>query len=266
MHTTPTVLVVSDLHLDREPGPALAQFLEFLEGPAREASALYILGDLFEYWIGDDAGFPAAETLAAALARLPVPVTFQHGNRDFLLGPEYARRAEMTLGPELLRIEVAGGPALLMHGDSLCTSDVDYQEFRKMVRAPAWQQAFLARPLPERIVAAERLRAGSRDAGKMKASEIMDAHPDAIADVLRRHGLSLLVHGHTHRPAIHHLQVDGRPCLRCVLTSWDELPGYLTLDDQGPRLLTLDGRAYPPSAPCANPAPPDPPAPASRAG
>ncbi|TVP80814.1 UDP-2,3-diacylglucosamine diphosphatase [Thioalkalivibrio sp.] len=263
MRTTPRVLVVSDLHLDREPGLTLARFLEFLEGPAREASALYILGDLFEYWIGDDARFPGAETLAAALARLPVPVTFQHGNRDFLLGPDYARRAGMTLAPELLRIEVDGGPALLMHGDSLCTADVDYQQFRTMVRAPAWQQAFLTRPLPERIAAAERLRAGSRDAGKMKASEIMDAHPDAIVDVLRTHGLSLLVHGHTHRPAIHHLQVDGRPCLRCVLPSWDELPGYLLLDDQGPRLLTLDGRPYPVGFSLA---PPDPPAPASRAG
>jgi len=248
MHTTPRVLIVSDLHLDREPGPTLSQFLGFLAGPAREASALYILGDLFEYWVGDDASFPAAEILATALARLPVPVTFQHGNRDFLLGHDYARRAGMELAPEILRIEVGGEPALLMHGDSLCIADVDYQHFRSMVRAPAWQETFLARPLSERIVAAERLRAGSRDAGTMKASEIMDAHPDAIADVLRAHGLSLLVHGHTHRPAIHQLQVDGRPCLRCVLPSWDELPGYLSLDDQGPRLLTLDERAYPAGA------------------
>ncbi len=239
------VLVVSDLHLDREPGPTLEQFLAFLEGPAREASALYILGDLFEYWVGDDARFPAAEALAAALASLPVPVTFQHGNRDFLLGRDYARRAGMELAPEILRIEIDSGPALLMHGDTLCTTDVDYQRFRTMVRAPAWQQAFLARPLSERIAEAERLRAGSRDAGKMKAGDIMDAHPDAIEDVLRTHALSLLIHGHTHRPAIHRLQVDGRPCLRWVLPSWDEVPGYLALDAQGPRLLTLDGRTYP---------------------
>lgn len=239
------VLVVSDLHLDQEPGPTLEQFLAFLEGPAREASALFILGDLFEYWVGDDACFPAAEELAAALARLPAPVTFQHGNRDFLLGSDYARRAGMELAPEILRIEVDAGPALLMHGDSLCTTDVDYQRFRTMVRAPAWQQAFLARPLAERIAEAERLRSGSRDATKVKASEITDVHPEAITDVLRTHGLSLLVHGHTHRPAIHRLQVDGRPCLRCVLPSWDAVPGYLSLDAQGPRLLTLGGRPYP---------------------
>lgn len=245
MGTESRALVVSDLHLDREPGPTLEQFLAFLEGPAREASALYILGDLFEYWVGDDARFSAAEKLASALARLPVPITFQHGNRDFLLGRDYAGRAGMELAPEILRIEVDTGPALLMHGDSLCTTDVDYQRFRTMVRAPAWQQAFLARPLAERIVEAERLRTDSRDATKVKTSEITDVHPEAIADVLRTHGLSLLVHGHTHRPAIHRLQVDGRPCLRCVLPSWDEVPGYLSLDAQGPRLLTLDGRSYP---------------------
>jgi UDP-2,3-diacylglucosamine hydrolase len=239
------ILVVSDLHLDREHGPALAQFLAFLEGPARAASALYILGDLFEYWIGDDARFPAAEALAPALARLPCPVTFQHGNRDFLLGADYAARAGMELAPEVLRVEFDGDPALLMHGDTLCTADVDYQRFRKMVRAPAWQQALLARPLAERIAEAERLRTISRDAGTMKADDIVDAHPDAIDEVLREHGLSLLVHGHTHRPAIHRLQVDGRPCLRCVLPAWDELPGYLVLDARGPRLLTLDGRDYP---------------------
>jgi UDP-2,3-diacylglucosamine hydrolase len=263
MSTGPRVLVVSDLHLDREPGTTLEQFLAFLGGPAHEASALYILGDLFEYWVGDDARFPAAEALAAALARLPVPVTFQHGNRDFLLGRDYARRAGMELAPEILRIEVDAGPALLMHGDSLCTTDIDYQRFRTMVRAPAWQQAFLARPLAERIAEAERLRAGSRDVGKMKAIEIMDAHPDAIADILRTHGLSLLVHGHTHRPAIHRLQVDGRPCLRCVLPAWEEVPGYLSLDAQGPRLLTLDGRPYPGAT---RPPPPDPLTPASHAG
>ncbi len=246
MAPTGRVLVVSDLHLDREPGPTLSQFFEFLEGPAAEVSALHILGDLFEYWIGDDARFPAAEALAATLKDLPYPVIFQHGNRDFLLGHEYAARAGMELAPETLRVDPGTGTAtLLMHGDSLCTADTDYQQFRTMVRAHAWQREFLSRPLPERIAEAERMRARSRDAGKLKASEITDVHPDAVAEIMRRHSISLLVHGHTHRPAIHHLSVDGRPCLRCVLPSWDEMPGYLSLDAHGPRLLTLDGRAYP---------------------
>ncbi|AHE97552.1 UDP-2,3-diacylglucosamine diphosphatase [Thioalkalivibrio paradoxus] len=242
------VLVVSDLHLDREPSPTFEQFLAFLDGPARTAAALYILGDLFEYWIGDDARFPAAEALAGVLARLPLPVTFQHGNRDFLLDTEYAGRAGMRIAPEELRIPLPCGPALLMHGDSLCTADVDYLRFREVVRKPDWRQSFLARPLPERIAEAERLRAASRDAGRQKARDITDVHPDAVAEVLRAHGVSLLIHGHTHRPAIHRLQVDGRPCLRCVLPAWDERPGYLTVDAHGPRLLALDGQDYLPEA------------------
>jgi len=245
MATAPKTLIVSDLHLDRDPGPTLSKFLQFLEGPVREAAALYILGDLFEYWVGDDAGFPAGEQLADALSALPVPVTFQHGNRDFLLGTAYAARAKMQLAPEVLPVEFAAGNALLMHGDSLCTADIEHMRFRALVRDTEWQQGFLARPLAERIAEAERVRAISREAGQMKASDIMDVHPEAVADVLRSHGRSLLIHGHTHRPAIHHFQVDGRPCMRCVLPSWDELPGYLELDADGPRLLSLDGRNYP---------------------
>ncbi len=245
MATAPKALIVSDLHLDRDPGPTLSKFLQFLHGPVQGAAALYILGDLFEYWVGDDAGFPAAEQLADALSALPIPVTFQHGNRDFLLGAAYAERASLQLAPEVLPVEFAAGSALLMHGDSLCTADIEHMRFRAMVRATDWQKGFLARPLAERVAEAERVRAISREAGRMKASDIMDVHPEAVAEVLRGHGRSLLIHGHTHRPAIHHFQVDGRPCMRCVLPSWDELPGYLELDADGPRLLTLDGRNYP---------------------
>lgn len=245
MGQAPKTLIVSDLHLDRDPGPTLSKFLQFLDGPARDASALYILGDLFEYWVGDDAGFPAGERLAEALSELGIPVTFQHGNRDFLLGTTYAERAGLKLAPEVLPVALEFGDALLMHGDSLCTADVEHMRFRALVRDPEWQRGFLARPLAERIAEAERVRAISREAGQMKASEIMDVHPEAVADMLRRHGRSLLIHGHTHRPAIHHFQVDGRPCTRCVLPSWDELPGYLELGPEGPRLLTLDGQSYP---------------------
>lgn len=245
MGSTPPILIVSDLHLDVEPGPTLSEFLQFLEGPVRAASALYVLGDLFDYWVGDDAGFAAAEKLADAVSALPLPVSFQHGNRDFLLGNAYAERAGMTLAPEELPVEFEIGEALLMHGDSLCTADTEYLRFRDVVRRPDWQQAFLARPLAERIAEAERLRGISRGAGQMKASDITDVHPDAVAEVLRRHDRSLLIHGHTHRPAIHHFQVDGRPCMRCVLPSWDGVPGYLAVDAHGLRLLTLDGRDYP---------------------
>ena len=245
MGSASPVLVVSDLHLDQEPDPTLSTFLRFLDGPVRGASALYILGDLFDYWVGDDAGFAAAEQLADALSALPLPVTFQHGNRDFLLGTAYAERAGMKLAPEELPVELEIGEALLMHGDSLCTADTEYLHFRDVVRRPDWQQAFLARPLAERIAEAERVRGVSLGARRTKPSDITDVHPDAVAEVLRSRGCSLLIHGHTHRPAIHHLQVDGRPCTRCVLPSWDELPGYLAVDANGLRLLTLDGQNYP---------------------
>ena len=239
------VLVVSDLHLDRETDATLDRFLEFLEGPARQASALYILGDLFEYWIGDDAGSTAAGAVARALCALRIPAIFQHGNRDFLLGPDYAQRACMEIGPEELQVDLPVGPALFLHGDTLCTADVDYLRFRALVRDPSWQRQFLSRTLTERVEEAQRLRAMSENAGRTKANEITDVHPDAVADALRRHGLSLLVHGHTHRPAIHTLEVDSRPCLRCVLPAWDRLPGYLELTNGGPRLLTLEGADYP---------------------
>lgn len=239
------VLVVSDLHLDRETDATLDRFLEFLEGPARRASALYILGDLFEYWIGDDAASTAAGAVATAVCALRIPAIFQHGNRDFLLGPDYAQRACMEIAPEELRVDLPVGPALFLHGDSLCTADVDYLRFRALVRDPSWQRQFLSRTVAERVEEAERLRAMSEDAGRMKANEITDVHPEAVADVLRSHGLSLLIHGHTHRPAIHTLEVDGRACLRCVLPAWDRLPGYLELTTGGPRLLTLEGADYP---------------------
>jgi UDP-2,3-diacylglucosamine hydrolase len=245
------VLVVSDLHLDRETDATLDRFLEFLEGPARRAGALYILGDLFEYWIGDDAGFNAAAAVAKALCALRIPTIFQHGNRDFLLGPDYARRACMEIAPEELRVDLPAGPTLFLHGDTLCTADVDYLRFRTLVRDPSWQRQFLSRTLPERVAEAERLRAMSETAGRMKANDITDVHPEAVVDALHRHDLSLLVHGHTHRPAIHTLDVDGRACLRCVLPAWDRLPGYLELSAGGPRLLTLEGADYPATPGCA---------------
>jgi len=238
-------LVIADLHLEREPGPTLEAALAFLDGPARTASALYILGDLFEYWVGDDGRFPAAAQLAAALGGLSAPVTFIHGNRDFLLGEAYAREAGMTLAPEKLHATLPCGPALLMHGDSLCTSDQEYIALRQMLRASDWQRDFLAKPLEERIRQAEALRAASRDAGSMKAEDITDVTPEAVDAVLREAGTPLLIHGHTHRPAIHDLTVDGQPRQRVVLPAWDEHPGYLEVSADGPVLRQLDGSPYP---------------------
>jgi UDP-2,3-diacylglucosamine hydrolase len=249
MTTANPVLVVSDLHLDRDASVVLDRFLEFLGGPARAASALYILGDLFEYWIGDDAESTAAAAVAEAICELGIPTVFLHGNRDFLLGPGYARRACMEVAPDEYRVDLPAGPTLFLHGDTLCTADVDYLRFRALVRDPSWQRQFLARTLSERVAEAERLRTISKDAGQTKPTEITDVHPDAVADALRRQNVSLLVHGHTHRPAIHRLEIDGRTCLRCVLPAWDNLPGYLEVTSSGPRLLTLEGADYPTPTP-----------------
>lgn len=227
------LLVISDLHLDVTPGPKLQSFLDFLNGPAQEAGALLILGDLFEYWIGDDAGFPSADPVAQGLASLPCPVHFVHGNRDFLLGEDYARRAKMQLHGEWVQINAGRHPILLAHGDQLCTDDQEMQAFRRQVRDPLWQRGFLARPLPERIAAAQHARAESQARNSEKSMEIMDVSPDAVAQCLRMSGLSRLIHGHTHRPARHGLTVDGRACERWVLPSWDDAPGYLMIGADG---------------------------------
>ena len=245
MSTRAPALVISDLHLDREPGPLLEATLAFLKGPARAASSLYILGDLFEYWVGDDAGFPAAERLAAGLKTLDIPVAFIHGNRDFLVGDAYAARAGMQLAPDPLHAALPCGPAVLLHGDSLCTDDTEHMAFRQQVRSGEWQRTFLAHPLEERIRQAEAMRAASRDKGQMKAAAIMDVNAETVADTFRDADVPLMIHGHTHRPAIHKLTVDGQSRQRCVLPAWDEHPGYLEIDATGPVLRQLDGSPYP---------------------
>ncbi len=239
------VLVVSDLHLDREPGPTLEAALGFLQGPARDASALYILGDLFEYWVGDDDRFPAAEQLADALQELPIPVGFIHGNRDFLLGENYAARCGMQLAPERLFATLPSGPTVLLHGDSLCTDDTEYLAVRQQVRSSAWQRAFLSRPLEERIHQAKAMRAASRDHGRMTADTITDVNAEAVATCFGETGVPLMIHGHTHRPAIHELRIHGQPRQRCVLPAWDQQPGYLQVTEAGPALRSLDGSTYP---------------------
>jgi UDP-2,3-diacylglucosamine hydrolase len=244
--TPAPLLFVADVHLVAQPDTRLEQWLAFLEGPVQQAQALYILGDLFEYWVGDDADTPASQRVASALASLPCPVFFQHGNRDFLLGADYAARAGMTLLPEVMRLTAAGHPLLLTHGDQLCTADHAHLAFRTQVRSPAWQNAFLALPLTERIAEAERLRALSQAAGQQKSMEIMDVQPEAVTELLLSQGSERLIHGHTHRPALHSLPLPhGASGSRWVLPAWDFLPGYLALTGNEPRMLTLDATPYP---------------------
>ena len=242
-----TTLFISDLHLDPERPEITRLFGEFIDGEARGAQALYILGDLFEAWVGDDdpsdTGVFVAERLAS-LAASGVPVSFMHGNRDFLLGADYARRAGMTLLDDPTVIGLPGRRALLMHGDTLCTDDVAYQQFRTQTRDPAWQRQFLAQPLEARLAFARQARAASqarqgelREAGKMEA--ITDVAAAAVEGVFRDHDVDLLIHGHTHRPAVHALDVDGRASTRVVLGDWYEQGSVLRVDADGMRLEGL---------------------------
>ncbi|MGY0611912.1 UDP-2,3-diacylglucosamine diphosphatase [Luteimonas sp. A501] len=242
-----TTLLISDLHLDPARPEITRLFGEFVDGEARGADALYILGDLFEAWVGDDdpseTGAFVAKRLAA-LAGSGVPVYFMHGNRDFLLGTDYAQRAGMTLLEDPTMIDLHGRRALLMHGDTLCTDDVAYQQFRVQTRDPAWQRQFLAQPLAARQAFAQQARAASqarqgelRDAGKMET--ITDVAPAAVDAALRAHGVDLLIHGHTHRPAVHALDVDGHACTRVVLGDWYEQGSVLRVDATGVQLASL---------------------------
>lgn len=232
-------LFISDLHLSGD-RPRITRLLcEFLEGPARRADALYILGDLFEYWIGDDAIQPDQRPVVDALRRTAdtgVPVYFMHGNRDFLIGEEFSVASGCRIINEPIVIDVHGRPVLLMHGDVLCTDDRDYQQFRAMVRTAEWQRDFLSRPIAERLELAQRYRSESRSHTERKPMEIKDVNQQQVEDTMRRHGVDLLIHGHTHRPAFHNLIIDGNAARRIVLGDWHEQGSVLIADGGGYRL------------------------------
>jgi UDP-2,3-diacylglucosamine hydrolase len=233
---------VSDLHLTDSRPAANETFRRFLEHELAGASALYILGDFFEYWIGDDdlaEPFHAevAGWLARAAARLPV--WFMHGNRDFLVAGRFARETGVRLVEDGAVRDLHGTPTLLMHGDLLCTDDLQYQSFRRQVRASDWQRQFLGRPLAERRAEVLRLRELSTREKASKSEAIMDVNAAEVERVLREHGVARLIHGHTHRPARHELVIDGRACERWVLTDWYGRAGYLRADARGCTALAL---------------------------
>ncbi|MFN2308915.1 MAG: UDP-2,3-diacylglucosamine diphosphatase [Gammaproteobacteria bacterium] len=237
------ILFISDLHLDARRPAVTALFLDFLARlePPR-CTGLYILGDLFEAWIGDDNDDPHDTGVIAALraaTRRGIPLWVMHGNRDFLLGEDFALACGCTLLADPARIELGGEPTLLMHGDTLCTDDRDYQQFRALVRDPGWQGQFLAKPLAERRQIAAGLRETSRLRSGEKPAEIMDVNPQAVCDALRRHGVRRLIHGHTHRPGIHTLNLDGQPAQRVVLGDWYTQGSVLYCEQATLRLETL---------------------------
>jgi len=240
-------LFISDLHLAGERPASNEQFFRFLRDEASRAQALYILGDLFEYWVGDDdlkarGGDPLAAEVAAslkALSRGGLQVWLMHGNRDFLIGEGFCEASGARLLADPSVREVNGRKLVLLHGDTLCTDDHDYQAWRKTARSAAWQQTFLARPLAERHAATQGMRAKSKEVIAAKPADIMDVNAEAVREAFRRHGVQRMIHGHTHRPARHELEVDGTRCERWVLPDWYGRGGYLALDDVGPRLVSF---------------------------
>lgn len=239
--------LISDLHL--HPGaPEITEgFLHWLDAHARGCDALYILGDFFEAWIGDDlldladqdptGNAALAARVARALKRLAdggTAIYLMHGNRDFLLGERFASEAGASLLPDPSVVTLAGQRMLLMHGDSLCTRDAAYQAFRAQARDPLWQERVLSMPIQERIALARQLREQSGEANTNKAEDIMDVTPDEAMKVMAEHGVVTLIHGHTHRPAVHELELDGQPARRYVLGDWQ--PG------QGWEIVIEDGR------------------------
>lgn len=240
----PYSLFISDLHLTAERPAACARFLRFLDKTAQNAEALYILGDFFEAWVGDDAlADPFHAQVAAALQQLVargVQLFVMHGNRDFLLGEDFTQATGANLLQEPHVVTLYGQPTLLLHGDTLCTDDLDYQRFRRLVRDPAWQAGFLARPSAERVALARQLRAQSERVKGNKRPEIMDVNPEAVRAAFRRHGVQRMIHGHTHRPAHHRLRVDAQACERWVLPDWYDTGGYLICNAAGCKLIYLE--------------------------
>jgi UDP-2,3-diacylglucosamine hydrolase len=235
-------LFIADLHLSEDQTALNRQFLAFLQGPANQAEALYILGDLFEAWLGDDLIPDFCQPFIQALHALHqqgVPVYLQHGNRDFLLGETFCRLSGAQLLDDSVVIDLYGTPTLLMHGDLLCTDDHDYQAMRQQLRNPAWIAGFLAKPAAERIALARALREQSKLASAQKSEQIMDVNPEAVQQTLRQHELLQLIHGHTHRPAQHRLELDGQTAWRHVLPDWQSQPGLLYCNASGCRLREL---------------------------
>ncbi|MEJ2655115.1 MAG: UDP-2,3-diacylglucosamine diphosphatase [Acidihalobacter sp.] len=238
----PETLFISDLHLDPERPEVIDLLVRFLDERAVDADALYILGDLFEYWIGDDdirdGLLPAIEALRR-VSDAGVPLSFMAGNRDFLIGSGFAERTGCRLLEDPTRGELNGVPTLLMHGDSLCTDDVAYQALRKQLRDPAWQAGFLTLPVEQRRAQAEALRRKSREATRGKAMEIMDVNAEEVDAAFRKHGVRRIIHGHTHRPAAHALEVDGEAARRIVLGDWYTQGSVLSVTSEGYTLEEL---------------------------
>ncbi|AZD16745.1 UDP-2,3-diacylglucosamine diphosphatase [Pseudomonas chlororaphis] len=237
------ILLISDLHLEEERPDITRAFLDLLGGRARSAQALYILGDFFEVWIGDDAMTPYQLSICQALRELSdsgTQVFLMHGNRDFMLGKAFCKAAGATLLKDPSVVDFYGEPVLLMHGDSLCTRDEAYMRMRRYLRNPVSLWILRHLPLRTRHKLARKLRNESRAQTRMKANDIVDVTPDEVPRIMQAFKVRTLVHGHTHRPAIHKLQIGDQPAKRIVLGDWDRQGWALQVDEQGFQLAAFD--------------------------
>ena len=239
----PRALFISDLHLTSERPAANEAFFAFLEREAPGATGLYILGDLFEFWVGDDdLSDPLNAIVAGFLSntvRAGTPVFLMHGNRDFLMAEAFCKAAGATLLPDPTVLDLFGTSTLLMHGDTLCTDDAAYQDWRKLCRSEGWQKPFLAASVDARRAQMLALRAKSEEDKRAKPATIMDVNEEAVRDALRNYDCIRLIHGHTHRPGHHALEVDGRECERWVLQDWYGRGGFLEVGPAGAKLISL---------------------------
>ena len=239
----PHTLFISDLHLSADHPHSMAAFQYFIATLAPQAEALYILGDLFEYWAGDDDRDDPfhAQVINALhdLAAHGIKIYLMHGNRDLLMGDVLAKAAGATLLDDPTQLDLYGASTLLSHGDKLCIDDVEYQQFRAQVHSAEFQRNFLAQPLATRKNYIEQLRRQSTTAKQAKDSAIMDVNDDAVAALLREYRYPRLIHGHTHRPNRHRHRVDGHSCERWVLSDWDQQPSALCCDSQGCRAISF---------------------------
>ncbi len=237
-----TTLFISDLHLEAERPDISKQFLSFLEKEAREADDLYILGDLFEAWVGDDDPNTHYFTIKRALRKLTdkgIPVYFMHGNRDFMIGRGFANETGIDILKDPFKVNMYGQKVLLSHGDILCTDDVQYQRIRKMTRDPDWQASILARPLKDRLRMAGEARRQSLEQTINLSMEITDVNQDAVKQVIQKSNVDILLHGHTHRPAIHDVEIGGRKAKRIVLGDWYTQGSMVRWDSRGPKLEAM---------------------------
>lgn len=237
-----TKLFIADLHLSEARPDLTNAFIHFLATKATQADELYILGDLFEFWIGDDEQSPLQQQITLALKTLSEQgcrLFYSHGNRDFMIGKRFARECGMMLLPPIYSCEIAGEQALLLHGDQLCTDDEAYQRFRRITSWPWLQWIFLHLPLSRRVKIAQQIRQGSHKGKQQKSRSIMDVTPSSVNDCFAQHQATLMIHGHTHRPMIHELSLDnGQKVRRIVLGDWNTDLWYLQIDDRDINLIS----------------------------